>query len=178
MSDKITQFAKFQKYRFDFGTDDKLYVAIFNAKIPQGELKELISSLQNCLFEKMPEIILLYLRQHHFEFSNFNSIELLLENHDVIEWAEYLLHSDTYRKVDENLENTDFYYAVMDYQNTTPKGNQEGYYFTVQRTAWGMGNLNTMLLPKLISIIRKLVMNMDIFPSGRPEGASSIPLTA
>ena len=139
MSDKITQFAKFQKYRFDFGTDDKLYVAIFNGKIPQAELKELISSLQNCLYEKMPEVILLYLKQHRLEYSNFNRIELLLENHDVMGWAGYLIHSGTYGKVDENLENADIYYAVMDYQNTTPEENQEGCYFTVQRTAWGNG---------------------------------------
>ena len=136
MSDKITQFAKFQKYRFDFGTDDKLYTVIFNAKIPQAELKGLISSLQNCLYEKIPGIIPLYLKQHHLEHSNFNSIEIPLEYYDAMEWAGYLLHSDSYGKVDENLENADIYYAVMDYQNITPDGDKEGCYFTVGRTAW------------------------------------------
>ena len=34
MSGKVTQFMKTQKYRFDFGTDDKLFITIFNAKIP------------------------------------------------------------------------------------------------------------------------------------------------
>lgn len=139
MSGKVTQFMKTQKYRFDFGTDDKLFTTIFNAKIPQGELKGLISSLQNCLYGNMSDIILLYLKQHHLEYSNFNSIELMLENHDVMEWAGYLLHSDTYKKVDENLEDSDIYYAVMDYQNTIPDGNREGCYFTVRRTAWGNG---------------------------------------
>ena len=91
MSDKITQFAKFQKYRFDFGADDKLYTVIFNAKIPQAELKGLLSSLQNCLYEKIPGIISLYLKQHHLEHSNFNSIEIPLEYYDVMEWAGYLL---------------------------------------------------------------------------------------
>lgn len=77
MSGKITQFIKTQKYRFDFGTDDKLFTTIFNAKIPQRELKGLISSLQNCLYGNMSDIILLYLKQHHLEYSNFNSIELI-----------------------------------------------------------------------------------------------------
>lgn len=139
MSGKVTQFIKTQKYRFDFGTDDKLFRTIFNAKIPQMELKGLISSLQNCLYGNMPDSIHLYLKQHHLEYSNFNSIELMLENHDVMEWAGYLLHSDTYKKVDENLENADIYYAVMDYQDATPDGDREGCYFTVQRTVCGNG---------------------------------------
>ncbi len=139
MSGKVIEFMKEQKYRFDFGTDDKLYVVIFNGKIPQAELKGLLSSLGNCLYGKMPEAILLYLEQHHFEFSDYNSIEIPLENHSVMEWAGYLLHSDTYKKVDENLENADIYYAVMDYQDTTPDGDREGCYFTVQRTVCGNG---------------------------------------
>lgn len=137
MSDKITQFAKFQKYRFDFGTDDKLYTVIFNAKIPQAELKGLISSLQNCLYEKIPGIIPLYLKQHHLEHSNFNSIEIPLEYHDVMEWAGYLLHSDTYKKVDENLEDSNVYYSVMDYQKNTAEGNYEGCYWTLNKLSLG-----------------------------------------
>ena len=109
MSGKVTQFMKTQKYRFDFGIDGKLYVVIFNGKIPQGELKELVSSLQNCLFERVPEIILLYLKQHHLEFSNYHNIEFSLEK-------------DT----------------VMDCQENTPTYS-EGCYFAVTRTTWGNG---------------------------------------
>lgn len=76
MSGKVIEFLGQQKYRFDFGTDGKLYVVIFNAKIPQAELKKLLSSLGNCLYEKMPGAILSYLEQHHFEFSGYNSIEI------------------------------------------------------------------------------------------------------
>ena len=139
MSGKVIEFLGQQKYRFDFGTDGKLYVVIFNAKIPQAELKKLLSSLGNCLYEKMPGAILLYLEQHQFEFSDYNSIEIPLEHHSVMEWAVYLIHSDTYGKVDGNLENADIYYAVMDYQDTTPDGGREGCYFTVQRTVCGNG---------------------------------------
>ena len=42
MSGKVTQFKKTQKYRFDFGTDEKLHTAIFNAKIPNAQLEELL----------------------------------------------------------------------------------------------------------------------------------------
>ena len=103
MSGKVTQFMKTQKYRFDFGTDGKLYVVIFNGKIPQAELKGLLSSLHNCLYGKIPDIIPLYLKRRHLEYSNFNSIEIPLENYNAMEWAAYLLHSGAYGKVDETL---------------------------------------------------------------------------
>ena len=96
MSGKVTQFKKTQKYRFDFGTDEKLHTAIFNAKIPNAQLEELLSSLHNCLFEKIPNVIFSYLKLHHLEFSNFNSIEIPLEYYDAMEWAGYLLHSVSY----------------------------------------------------------------------------------
>lgn len=136
MSGKVIEFTKTQKYRFDFGTDDKLYVIIFHGKIPQAELRGLISSLKNCLYEKMPDAILLYLKQHHLEYSNISCIEIPLEKDDVMGWASYLLNSDTYEKVDENLENTDFYYAVIDCQDNTSIQNK-GCYFAVQRMAYG-----------------------------------------
>lgn len=139
MSGKVTQFMKTQKYRFDFGTDEKLHIVIFNANIPQAQLKGLLSSLHNCLFEKIPNVIFSFLKLHHLEFSNLNSIEIPLDYYNAMEWAGYLLHSDSYSKVDENLENADIYYAVMDYQNITPDGNKEGCYFTVRRAAWGNG---------------------------------------
>ena len=56
MSGKGTQFIKTQKYRFDFGADDKLYTIIFHGKIPQLELKKMVSSLQNCLFEREKDV--------------------------------------------------------------------------------------------------------------------------
>lgn len=139
MSGKVVQLIETKKYRFDFGTNDKLYVVIFNGNIPQEELKSMVSSLQNCLYEKIPDIIFSYLKLHHLEFSDFSSIEFMLENQDIMEWAGYLLHSDTYVKVDQTLKNADIYYAVMDYQNTTPEVSYEGCYFTVKRTAWGNG---------------------------------------
>ena len=138
MSGKVTQFMKTQKYRFDFGTDDKLYIVIFNGKIAQEELKGLVSSLQNCLFERMQEIILLYLKQHHLEFSDYNSIEFTLEKDRIMGWANHLLNSKTFEKIDDNLGDADFYYAVMDCQENT-QTYSEGCYFAVTRTAWGNG---------------------------------------
>lgn len=179
MSGKVIEFMGQQKYRFDFGTDGKLYVVIFNAKIPQAELKKLLSSLGNSLYEKMPGAILLYLEQHQFEFSDYNSIEIPLENHSVMEWAVYLIHSDTYEKVDENLENADIYYAVMDYQDTTPDGGAGKDVILQSREQYvGMGASSTMPLSRLIFIMRETVMKMDILLSGRIKMASSTTLTA
>ena len=126
MSGNIIEFTKQQKYRFDFGTDDKLYIVIFSAKIPQAELKGLLSSLQNCLYEKIPDIISLYLKQHHLEHSNLSSIEIPLEYYNVMKWTAYILHSANFEKVDENLEDTDVYFSIMDFQKTLPKGEYEG----------------------------------------------------
>ena len=46
MSGKVIEFVKQQKYRFDFGTDDKLYIVIFSGKIPQKELKGMLEFIQ------------------------------------------------------------------------------------------------------------------------------------
>lgn len=138
MSGKGTQFIKTQKYRFDFGADDKLYTIIFHGKIPQVELKKMVSSLQNCLFERMPETILLYLKQHHYGFSGYNSIESTLEKGRAMGWANHLLNSEAYGKVDGNLWDADFHYAVMDCQENT-QTYSEGCYFAATRTAWENG---------------------------------------
>lgn len=137
MSGNIIEFTKQQKYRFDFGTDDKLYIVIFSAKIPQAELKGLLSSLQNCLYEKIPDIISLYLKQHHLEHSNLSSIEIPLEYYNVMKWTAYILHSANFEKVDENLEDTDVYFSIMDFQKTLPKGEYEGCYFAISRLFLG-----------------------------------------
>ncbi len=137
MSGKVIEFMKQQKYRFDFGADDKLHTIIFNGKIPQAELKGLLSSLHNCLYEKIPCIIPLYLKQNHLEYSNYNTIEIPLEKDRILGWAEYLLHSDTYEKVDGNLEDADVYYSVMDCQKNTPEGHCEGCYYALNRMSLG-----------------------------------------
>ena len=87
----------------------------------------------------MPEVILLYLKQHHLEYSNFNCIEIPLEKDEAIGWAGYLLHSDTYKKVDEILDCADIYYGVMDYQKNTSEGHCEGCYYALKRLSLGNG---------------------------------------
>lgn len=151
MSGKVVEFMKQQKYRFDFGTDDKLYAVIFNGKIPETELKKLVSSLQNCLYEKMPEVILLYLKRHHLEYSNYNSIEIPLGKDRVLVWAGYLLHSGTYGKADENLGDTDVYYSVMDYQKNTPEGCCEGCYYVLRRLSLGNGEYQHNFIRQVFS---------------------------
>ena len=131
MSGKVTQFMKTQKYRFDFGADGKLYTTIFHGKIPQPELRGMVSSLQNCLYGKTPDVIFSYLKLHHLEFSNFHSMESTLGKEKAMGWAAYLLHSGAYGKVDETLGDADVYFSIMDYQEILPKGDCEGCYFAV-----------------------------------------------
>lgn len=137
MSGKVTQFMKTQKYRFDFGADGKLYTTIFHGKIPQPELKGMVCSLQNCLYGKTPDVIFSYLKLHHLEFSDFHSMESTLGKDRAMGWAVYLLHSDTYGKMEGRLGDADFHYAVVDFQENT-QAYSEGCYFAATRTAWGL----------------------------------------
>lgn len=139
MSGKVIEFMKTQTYRFDFGADDKLYTILFHGKIPQSELKGMVSSLQNCLYEKIPDVIFSYLKLHHLEFSDYNSIEFTLEKDRIMGWANHLLHSETFKKVDENLGEADIYYSVMDYQENSPEGYCEGCYYALSRLPLGDG---------------------------------------
>ena len=138
MSGKIMECTKTQNYRLDFGTDGKLYTVTFTGNIPQAELKKLLSALKNCLYEKMPEAILLYLKQRHLEYASYNSTEIPLGKERVFGWADHLPNAKTYEKVDRNLENADFYYAVMDCQKSTQTYNM-GCYFAVTRKSLGNG---------------------------------------
>lgn len=138
MSGKVTQFMKTQKYRFDFGADGKLYTTIFHGKIPQPELKGMVCSLQNCLYGKTPDVIFSYLKLHHLEFSNFHSMESTLGKDRAMGWAVYLLHSDTYGKMEERLGDAGFHYAVVDCQENT-QAYSEGCYLAATRTAGGNG---------------------------------------
>ena len=139
MSGKVTKFMKTQKYRFDFGADGKLYTTIFHGKIPQPELKGMVCSLQNCLYGKTPDVIFSYLKLHHLEFSNFHNMESTLGKDKAMGWAAYLLHSDTYGKMEEILGDADFHYAVVDFQESSPEGYCEGCYYTLSRLPLGDG---------------------------------------
>lgn len=136
MSGKVIEFMKQQKYRFDFGTDDKLYVITFNGKIPQREIRKMLESVQNSSYGNMAGAIESYLKQHHLVYSNPVSIEIPLEN-DVMDWANHLLNSENCKKLDGNIEDADVFYAVMDYQNISPDGHCEGCYFAVGRLVLG-----------------------------------------
>lgn len=151
MSGKVIEFMKEQKYRFDFGTDEKIYIVIFNAKIPQAELKGLLSSLQNCLYEKIPDIISLYLKQHNLEYSNFNSIELSLEGCNVMKWTAYLLHSNTYEKVNEHFGDADVYFSVMDFQKNFSKEKHEGCCFAMSRLLCGCEGYRYNVIAQIFS---------------------------
>lgn len=53
-------------------------------------------------------------------------------------WAAYLLHSDTYGKMEERLGDAGFHYAVVDCQENT-QAYSEGCYLAATRTAGGNG---------------------------------------
>lgn len=149
MSGKIIEFMKQQKYRFDFGTGDRLYTVIFHGKIPQSELKDMVSSLRNCLYEKMPETILLCLKQNHLDYSNFNCIEIPLEEDEAMDWTGHLLHSETYGEIDEKLGDIDVFYSVMDYQKNTSEGCCEGCYYALKRLSLGNGEYQHNLIGQI-----------------------------
>lgn len=187
MSGKVIEFMKQQKYRFDFGTDDKLYVITFNGKIPQREIKKMLESVQNSSYGNMAGAIESYLGQHHLEYSNPVSIEIPLEKNDAMDWASHLLHSDTTEKLDGNIEDADVFYSVMDCQKISSEGCCEGCCFAVQRTAYGNGEFQYHVIGQAFSYgkhgcgeqscfaIRKSSSNGYLQDIDKSEGEPALP---
>lgn len=133
MSDKMISFTKPQRYRFDFGTDNKLYVILFHGELTWQETAEMLIFLKNSSYETMHKAIPHYLEKHHLKYSNFVSMELPLEHGKAVTWVKHLLHSDHYHTLNENIQNTNIFCSVIDHQQTTADGSLEGCCLAMRR---------------------------------------------
>lgn len=104
-----------QTYRFEFGTDDKIYSISFKGSIPKPEIRRMMESVRSALFEKCGESIRLYLDSNHLCYSNFSAFEKDLKEGTTMEFAERLLRHSSCKVIDKWIKNTDVYFGVMDY---------------------------------------------------------------
>lgn len=135
MSEKIINFTKSRRFRFDFGCDYGLYAMAFDSSMSGEEVKKMLAFLRNCKYKNMDDIIPAYLEKHHLEYSDFVSVEIPLLDGTAMDWAGYLLHSDNYEKLNQKVNGMDVFYSIMDYQRNTPEGGCEGCYFAIKATA-------------------------------------------
>lgn len=125
---------KTQTYKLEFCTDEKLYSIFLKGKIAPEEIRTMLESARNCLYEKMAENIQVYLEQHHLEYLDFVTKEISLRHEDAMNFTNHLLHSATCDIIDEQIGETDIYYGVMDHQQWIRKDCCEGCYYVVKRT--------------------------------------------
>lgn len=126
-----------QTYLFEFGSDEKLYSISFYGNILPGEVKKILESARNCLYEKMAENIHAYLEQQHLEYANFTVSETVLRHETVMSYTNNLLHSESCDIINRHIENANIYYGTMDHQQWNENGCHEGCYYILKRVVAG-----------------------------------------
>lgn len=124
----------FLSYKFEIMEDDNIYYVSFNGKLTDEETRKMLESIQNCLYEKIPDAIQMYLEQNNLAYSNFVSTKKPLEHSKVMELAGLLLHSDDCSDFDRCFGNADICYLIADHQKWTAENYCHGCYFAVKKT--------------------------------------------
>lgn len=133
MSKKIFKSTPPQSYRFEFGSDEKLYTVSFNGILLENIPDEILEAAGTSTYEDSGKTIHAYLKKQHLKYSNFEFKESYLNHQKVMEWANTLLNSDASTAIDASIGNADHYYGVMDYQKWTQKNQCEGCYLAIKR---------------------------------------------
>ena len=126
--------ASIQTYRFEFGTDETLHAVSFKGVISEPDIRRILETARNTLYEKCGDAIRSYLDSHHREYSDFRSGSTLLDHGTVMEAADHLLYDSSCEIPDGWIGNTDEYYAVIDHRRKTGES-CEGCYFVILRTS-------------------------------------------
>lgn len=124
----------FLSYRFEVMEDDNIYSVSFNGKLTDEETRKMLESIQNCLYEKIPDAIQMYLEQNNLEYSNFISSKMPLNHSKAMELAELLLNSDNCSGFDSYFRKADTYYLIVDHQKWIAENCCQGCYFAVKKT--------------------------------------------
>lgn len=106
-----------QTYRFEFGSDDKIYSVSFRSSIREPEIRGILEAAKNSLYEKCGEAIRSYLDSHNLSYSKFITKEKHIQVTVPIKFADKFLHDPSCDIVDKWIAGTKFYYAVMDCRN-------------------------------------------------------------
>lgn len=121
-------------YKFEIMDDKNIYSISFEGKLTEEETKEMLEAVQNCLYEKIPDAIQMYLEQHSIAYTAFVASRKPLEHNSTMEHARMFLHSETCSSLDNYTSNADIYYAIIDHQQLDNKNNCEGCYIVIKKT--------------------------------------------
>lgn len=128
-----SQKAAVQTYRFEFGSDSRIYSVSFKSpSIREPEIRGLLESASRASYEKCGEAIRAYLDSNHLGYSKFTVKEKPTQDRVPTKFADKLLHDPSCTAVDKWIGGTKFYYCVMDYQYWM-EDCREGCYFAVVR---------------------------------------------
>lgn len=124
---------KFLSYMFEIMDDENIYSSSFNGNLTDEETRKMLESIQNCLYEKIPNAIQMYLEQNNLAYSGFVSTKKPLEHSKVMELAGLLLHSDDCNDFDRCFGNADICYLIADHQKWTAENCCHGCYFAAKK---------------------------------------------
>lgn len=124
---------KFLSYKFEIMENENIYSASFDGKLTQQETEKMLESIQNCLYEKMANVIQMYLEQNNIAYTSFVASRKPLIHNRIMKLAELFLHSEPCRSLDTHTSNSDIYYAIIDHQQPDNKNNCEGCYIVIKR---------------------------------------------
>ena len=125
---------KFLSYMFEIMEDDNICSVSFNGKLTDEETRKMLEPIQNCLYEKIPDAIQMYLEQNNLEYSNFISSKMPLNHSKAMELAKLLLNSDNCSGFDSYFRKADTYYLIADHQKWIAENCCQGCYFAVKKT--------------------------------------------
>lgn len=106
--------AAVQTYRFEFGSDNKIYSISFKGAIQESEIRGILASVHNTLFEKCGGAIQSYLDSNHLSYSNFAVFEKKLGKGKTMEFADRMIHRSSCSIIDKWIKDTDVYFGIMD----------------------------------------------------------------
>lgn len=122
----------FLSYKFEVMGDDNIYSVSFNGKLTDEETRKMLEPIKNCLYEKIPDAIQMYLEQNNLAYSGFVSTKKPLEHSKVMELADSLLYSGSNSSLDSYFRNADTCYVIVDHQKWISENCCQGCYFAVK----------------------------------------------
>ena len=123
---------KFLSYMFEIMDDENIYSSLFNGNLTDEETRKMLESIQNCLYEKIPDAIQMYLDQNNLAYSGFVSTKKPLEHSKVMELAGSLLYPGSNSSLDSYFRNADTCYVIADHQKWISENCCQGCYFAVK----------------------------------------------
>ena len=125
---------KFLSYKFEIMENENIYFTSFDGKLTQQEIEKMLEIIQNCLYEKIADVIQMYLEQNNIVYTGFVASRKPLNHSRTMKLAELFLHSESCSSLDTHTNNSDMYYAIIDHQQPDNKNNCEGCYIVIKKT--------------------------------------------